>query len=133
MSRNDLNDLTLSRLSKAAYWLQRLYQSPDDGLLLEKCQRWLDAAAENAKAFESMETLWRAVGQLATKSAPPISPNARSAARQTHVDSQSGSGELRATKQGGQVAARHCVAATMAPAKQQLPPTPRMSRPPAQA
>jgi ferric-dicitrate binding protein FerR (iron transport regulator) len=133
MSRNDLNDLTLSRLSKAADWLQRLYQSPDDDLLLEKCQRWLDAALENAKAFESMEMLWQAMGQLATKSTPQMSQSARAAARTMDLDSQCGGRQMRATKQGVQSAARHCVAATMAPVKQQLPHAPRLSRPPAQA
>jgi ferric-dicitrate binding protein FerR (iron transport regulator) len=128
-----LNDLTLSRLGKAADWLQRLYQSPDDGLLLAKCQRWLEAATENAKAFESMEVLWRAMGQLPTSSAPAIAPTARAAARKSHLDSQSGHGGFRATKQGGPATTRHCVAATMPPAKQQLPRTARMSRPPAQA
>jgi len=63
-----LNDPTLSRLSRAANWLQRLHQSPDDELLLEKCQRWLDAATENVVAFERMETVWQAVGLLLTPS-----------------------------------------------------------------
>jgi len=91
MSRNDLNDPTLSRLSKAANWLQCLHQSPVDELLLEKCQRWLHAAPENARAFERMETVWQAFGQLATKSHAAPSP------------------------------VRRCVAATMPPVKQQLP------------
>jgi ferric-dicitrate binding protein FerR (iron transport regulator) len=63
-----LNDPTLSRLSTAANWLQRLHQCPEDERLLEKCQRWLDAATENVVAFERMETVWQAVGLLLTPS-----------------------------------------------------------------
>jgi ferric-dicitrate binding protein FerR (iron transport regulator) len=118
MSTNDLNDSTLSRLSKAADWLQRLHQSPDEELLLEKCLRWLDAAPENAASFERMETVWQAMGQLATNS-------------RADADSQCGSRELQAGKPGGLV--RRRVPATMPPVKQQLPRPARISRPPAQA
>jgi ferric-dicitrate binding protein FerR (iron transport regulator) len=65
MSMNDLNDSTLSRLGNAANWLQRLHQSPDDDSLFEKCRRWLDADPENVKAFERMQTVWQAIGELA--------------------------------------------------------------------
>ena len=135
MSRNALNDSTLWRLRTAADWLQRLHQSPGNELLCERCQRWLDAAPENAKAFERMETVWQAIGQLATisRTATEISEIAAPPARMTGLASQCASRGLQAAKQSGQSLGRRCVAATLAPVKQQLPRPTRIARPPAQA
>ena len=105
MSGNDLNESTLSRLSSAANWLQRLHQSPDDELLLDKCQRWLDAAPENVTAFERMESVWQAVGRLATPS----------------------------LDHGRQPRIRRRVPPGVAPVKQHLAHGVRISQPPAQA
>jgi hypothetical protein len=66
MGKKQLNDSTLLRLSKAAHWLQRLHQSPDDGSLVRRCRLWCAADPANAVAFERMETVWQAIGQLAT-------------------------------------------------------------------
>ena len=90
MSRNDLNDSTLWRLRTAADWLQRLHQSPGNELLCERCQRWLDGAPENAKAFERMETVWQAIGHLATisRAATEIAEIAAPAARMTGLAQQ---------------------------------------------
>jgi ferric-dicitrate binding protein FerR (iron transport regulator) len=135
MSRNDLNDSTLWRLRTAADWVQRLHQSPGNELLCDRCQRWLDASPENAKAFERMEIVWQAIGQLATISwaATEISEIAAPAAGMSGLASQCASRELQAARQASQSAGRRCVAATLAPVKQQLPRPTRISRPPAQA
>jgi ferric-dicitrate binding protein FerR (iron transport regulator) len=135
MSGNDLNDSTLWRLRTAADWLQRLHQSPGDELLCERCQRWLEGAPENAKAFERMETVWQAMGQLATisRAATGISDIAAPTARISGLASRCASRKLQAARQAGQSSGRRCAAATLPPVKQQLPRPTRISRPPAQA
>src|ERR1700728_247458 len=64
MGKKHLNGSALTRLSKAAYWLQRLHRSPDDEPLFQRCRRWCAAHPANADALERMQTVWRAIGQL---------------------------------------------------------------------
>lgn len=134
MNKNDLSDSTLSRLSEAAEWLQRLHQYADDKTLLE-CQRWLDQAVENAEAFERMQTVWQAMGQLAaierTRSA--LIDTVAPFGRMTAVHAQCAGRKSLAEMPGVQPSARRCAPATIAAAKPQLPFTLRMSRPPARA
>jgi ferric-dicitrate binding protein FerR (iron transport regulator) len=110
MSRNDLNDSTVSRLCEAADWLQRLHEAGDDVQLLKKCQRWLDQAIENAAAFERMEAVWQAVGRL------------------------TGSSRAQSLIAGvAQPPACRCIPAAISTVKQQLSQPARISLPPAQA
>jgi len=103
MGKKQLNDLTLLRLSKAARWLQCLHQSPDDGSLVRRCRRWCAADLANAKAFERMETVWQAIGQLATI-APASADHperTRPIARALAVERSRGRGDLQHGNGGG--------------------------------
>jgi hypothetical protein len=134
MNRNDLNDSTLSRLSQAADWLQRLNQSAGDDVLLE-CQRWLDHAVENAEAFERIEVVWQAMGQLATiaRALPVVVDTAVSFGATTQMNRRRARGKSQPKKPVVQSPVRRCSAATIAAVKPQLPFTLRISRPPARA
>ncbi len=134
MNKNDLNDSTLSRLSEAAEWLQRLHQSADDETLLE-WQRWLDQAVENAQAFERMETVWQAMGQLAAieRARSALVDTAAPFGRMTATQAQCAGRESLAEMPGAHPSARRCAPATIAAVKPQLPFTLRSSRPPARA
>jgi hypothetical protein len=134
MIRNDLNDAMLLRLSRAANWLQRLHQSPDDKSLLEKCRRWRDVAPENAKAFERMETVWQAMDQLATisRASPGSAETAWPTACIAAVESQRGSCHLQDGNRRGQMLVRVRLRATLPLSRNRLPRTARIFWPPAQ-
>ena len=134
MSKNDLNDSTLSRLSQAADWLQRLHQSAGDDVLLE-CERWLDRAVENAEAFERIEMVWQAMGQLAiiARARPAVVDTAALFGATTEMNGLRARGKSQAKKPVVQSPVRRCSPATMAAVKPQLPFTIRISRPPARA
>jgi ferric-dicitrate binding protein FerR (iron transport regulator) len=134
MNKNDVNDSTLSRLSEAADWLQRLHQCASDEVLLE-CQRWLDYAVENAEAFERIEVVWQAMGQLAAiaSAQSAVVDTAASFGALTAMNGRRTRAKSQAKKPVVQSAVRRCSPATIAAVKPQLPFTIRISRPPARA
>jgi hypothetical protein len=129
----DLNDLTLSRLGRAARWLQRLEQSPNDQSLRERCQRWRDATPENAQAFERMVLVWQAIGQLAAAScaALEISDMSDSPVRPIAVN-QRGRHALQRSRSARQTTIRACAPESVSPARQRPPRAAQPGRPPAQ-
>src|SRR5579863_172118 len=128
MSREHLNDSTLLHLTKAARWLQRLHQSPDDGALWTKCQRWQDACPENARAFERMVLVWQAIGQLAV-----LSPTVAATPKIPAVTARTvGHRRGFCTTQRSHSVVRTCVRETVSSAKQRLPHAAQPERTPAQ-
>lgn len=59
-------DAELERLRAAMQWLVRLRESGDDEALIGEWLAWLDAAPENAEAFEQIKDTWQVAGAAAT-------------------------------------------------------------------
>jgi ferric-dicitrate binding protein FerR (iron transport regulator) len=119
MGKKHLSGSALTRLTKAAYWLQRLHQSPDDEPLFRRCRRWCAAHPANADAFERLETVWHAIGQLES---PGMT---RQTVRALPMERLLG----RVDSQQGNALNPPLTRATAPPVKQRLPRAPRIYRP----